>query len=725
MKIMNNALEKKVWFLIIRSSNEELQEYTLKPGRSTLGRDKNNDIVLYDNAASNKHAEIYFDSLHGTVTIQDLESTNGTFVNGKRIYQPQELQHEDQIRIGFRVISIIHSEQQPNSKKFARQAKTRVTSELILESIDHYGVLLHDVGQRLVNVPDLSDALTEIAGLIKRMIGAEECQILLANQFDNFEEHGIPPQLTAKIIENQTATILSDPREDIKTGMDSNTHPAQSILLVPVITEGNVVALIFARKSKESATHFFNSDLQLVLAVSNQVAMSIQRNRVEGILLHNSTHDALTDLPNRNYFLDQLRHLISLAQEKPGRKFAVLFFDIDDFKIVNDSLGHSIGDKLLVAIAERLKHNVRTIDLATRKTIIARFGGDEFAILLDNLEENQRAIAVANRLKELLSRPFNINGKEIFSTVSIGVAISSDTYIHPEDILRDADMAMYHAKESGKDHVEIYDKAMHDRVLRRMHMGTALRGGAIQKEFRLHYQPIISLQTGRLVGYEALLRWYTPDQGILNPNDFMTAIDTAGLIYTTDQWVLENACNQAVEWQTMFPNNPYPFVSVNLSARNIKHPHLVDNIETLLKETKLNPERLWLEITEQVSAANDESVISTLKNLHALGVRISLDDFGTGYSALNYLARFPIDALKIDRSFIKMIGINNENLKIIEILKALANQLGLILIAEGVEKNDQIPFLQSIECEYVQGFYYAHPLDAESATKLLLENFQW
>ena len=720
---MSDMPAKKIWFLIIRSSNEELQEYTLKPGKNTLGRDDNNDIVLYDTAASNNHAEIYFDATNDTITLRDLESTNGTFVNGKRIYQLQPLQHEDQIRIGFRIITIIHTEQQPNLQDIARQAKTKVTSELILESIDQYGVLLHDVGQRLVNIPDLNDALREIAGLIKRMIGAAECQILLANQFDNFEKNEIPARLAKRIIDNQTATILSDPIESKERVKDS--IPAQSILLAPVITEGSVVALIFARKPKKSSTQFFNSDLQLVLAVSNQVAMSIQRNRVEGVLLHNSTHDALTDLPNRNYFLDRLRQLIKTENDQDERKFAVLFFDLDDFKIVNDSLGHEIGDKLLVAIAERLKHNVRSIDLTTQNTVIARFGGDEFAILLDNLNEIQFAIAVANRLKGLLSRPFNIDGKEIFTTVSIGVAISSDSYEHPEDILRDADMAMYQAKEAGKDHVEIYDKAMHDRVVQRMHMGTALRGGAIQKEFRLHYQPIISLQTGRLVGYEALLRWYTPDQGILAPGEFMAAIDTAGLIYTTDQWVLENACHQAVEWQKLYPDNSFPFVAVNLSARNIKHPNLVSNVEELLQETKLEPSRLWLEITEQVSATNDESVVTVLKNLHSLGVRISLDDFGTGYSALNYLARFPIDALKIDRSFIKMIGVNEENLRIIEILKALANQLGLILIAEGVEKADQVPFLQSIDCEYVQGFYYAHPLDAESATKLLIENGQW
>jgi diguanylate cyclase (GGDEF)-like protein len=723
---MENITDKKVWFLIIRSSNEELQEYILKPGKNILGRDDNSNVVLHDNAASAFHAEIDYDQTNNTITIRDLESTNGTFVNGKRIYTTQVLQHEDQIRIGFCIITIIQPESHSDLRSFARRAKTKVTSELILESIDHYGVLLHDVGQRLVNVPDLNNALIEISELIKRMIGAESCQIILADQFENLEEKGLPVSLAQKTIENQSATIFSNPKEESDENIKKSTaHLGQSMLLVPVLIEGIVVALIFARKSQKSSTLFYNSDLQLVLAVSNQVAMSIQRNRVEGLLLHSSTHDSLTDLPNRNMFLDRLRYLIAQVKESPESKFAVLFFDIDDFKIVNDSLGHATGDKLLVAMAERLKHNTRHVDLVAQNTVIARFGGDEFAILLGNIKADHFVVTIAERLKEILSRPFNINGKEIYTTVSIGIAASTNSYEQPEDILRDADMAMYQAKESGKNCVEIYDKAMHDRVLKRMKMGTALRRGALQKEFRLHYQPIVSLQTRRLVGYEALLRWYTPDQGILAPGEFMNAIDTAGLIYTTDQWVLENACHQALEWQKLYPDNSFPFVAVNLSARNIKHPNLVSNVEEVLQKTKLEPSRLWLEITEQVSATNDESVVTVLKNLHSLGIRISLDDFGTGYSALNYLARFPIDALKIDRSFIKMIGVNEENLRIIEILKALADQLGLILIAEGVERADQVPFLQSIDCEYVQGYYYAYPLDAESATKLLIENGQW
>ncbi|MBT3188553.1 MAG: EAL domain-containing protein [Anaerolineae bacterium] len=720
---MIENINKETWLLIIRSTDDGLHKHILEPGQNNLGRNLDNDIILHDKAASGYHAEINYDEANGTVTIRDNESTNGLFVNGKLIYQTQTLHHEDQIRVGLCLITIVHSESKTRYNRNTQNIRTRVTSELIVESLDHYGVLLYDIGQRLVNMPDLNTALAEITELIKRMIGAEECQVITADQFDKLNEKEIPISFAQKIIENKTATIFSNTLRESRDSDDQKTVPVSTMvpmLLVPVMIDENVVALIFARKSVEFSTLFYNSDLHLVLAVSNQVAMSILRNRVESELIHRSYHDSLTGLPNRDLFLNRLSQSITRSKKEKDFDFAVLFFDIDNFKIVNDSLGHSTGDKLLVAIAERLNHNVRDID-----TVIARFGGDEFAILLDDVKESLFAVATANRLREILSRPYNINEKQIFSGVSIGVATSTIGYDHPEDILQDADIAMYQAKELRKARVEIYNKSMRDRALERMHMVTALKQGALQKEFRLHYQPVISLQTGRVAGFEALLRWYTPNRGILNPADFIDMIDTAGLIYSTDHWALQNACRQATEWQNKFPSNPPLFIAANLSARNIKHPNLVDNINQVLQETKLEPDRLWLEITEKVSAPDDEGAIEVLKKLRSTGVRISIDDFDTGYSALNYLARFPVDVLKIDKSFVQMIGQEDDSQKIIEMIKALANHLGLTVIAEGVETAEQIPFLQSINCEYAQGFFYAKPLDAQAATELLANRHSW
>lgn len=708
-----------MWFLIIQSSHEERRERMLTPGRNALGRRWDNDIVLQDAAASGWHAEIQYDSARDIITIQDLHSTNGTFVNGKRIHDSYVLQHEDRIRIGLCFLTLVSTESPTPNRSAVARPHTKVTSELILESVDNYGALLHEIGRRLVNMPDLESAFSEVTALIKRMIGAEECEIRLAEELSQPLETGIPASVVQAAIQNHAARVWTDDLSGPYGAAENAADTGHAFLLVPVLIDEEVVALIFSRKSRQPSNSFYDSDLQLVLAVSNQIAMSIQRQRIEGRLLHSSDHDALTDLPNRNLFLRRLRDSMARVRRHEGAGFAVLFFDIDNFKLVNDSLGHFVGDRLLLAIADRLRQNVREIDLVARPTVISRFGGDEFAILLDDIQESRFALAAAGRLKELISQPYQIEGKRIFATASFGVAMSSPDYEQPEEILRDADIAMYRAKELGKERIEIYDKAMHASVLRRMHIANALRQGALQKEFRLHYQPILSLADGRIVGHEALLRWYTPDGQILLPGDFLDAIDTAGLLYTTDHWVMENACEQLMAWQSQFESQPPLFMSVNVSPKYLRHPNLVQNVEQALRKTGVPPDRLWLEITEKVSAADDEWAIAILKSLHGLGLHICLDDFGTGYSALNYLARFPIDTLKIDRSFVNMIGRQEESLKIIEMIKTLANHLGLTLVAEGVERLEQIKFLRSIHCEYGQGFYFAKPLNARDATRHL------
>ncbi len=717
---MVETVDGKKWILNIRSSADVFREYVIKPGKNIIGRGDASDCVLIDTAASTTHAELFYDVPSNSVMLRDLESTNGTYVNGKRITEAQKLGHEDQIRIGRCIISIINLEELPTTRHL--QPATKVTGELILESIEQFGIILHEVGQRLITMPDIDTALVEISKLIRRMIGAENCEVLLADRFYHLSRMGIPSSYIQNSIENQSATIFSDIPDELffsSEVFDDPMDSGRSKLLVPVIIDQNVVALIYAEKPGQSVNPFTNSDLQLVLAVSNQVAMSIQRSRVESELIHNSNHDVLTDLPNRSFFLHHLSQAIARSKDI-GVGFAVLFFDVDDFKVVNDSLGHAIGDKFLIAIAERLKHNVRTIDLVARNSVIARFGGDEFAILLDDVDDKKIALSAANRLKDILSRPYNIDGKQIFTTVSIGIAIGSIDYESPDEILRNADMAMYQAKDMGKARVEVYDQAMHQKVSERMRMSTALRQGALQKELRVHYQPIVMMHSGEIVGFEALMRWYTLDRGILYPGEFMDAIDTAGLNYSVDLWVLKTACSQLIGWEKEYPITASLHISVNLSASNIKHPNLVDNIQHILNETGLNPNRLWLEITEKVSAPNDEKTIDVLRKLRALGVRISLDDFGTGYSALNYLAKFPVDVIKIDRSFIEMIGTNDDGLRIIEMIVALANHLSLIVVAEGIEKKEQVNFLRSINCEYAQGYLFSKPLEPQAAIEYLI-----
>jgi len=719
---MEENTSDNIWTLIIRSKNDGLKEHRLVPGQNTIGRRPDNDIVLNDNAASGFHAEFHYDPANDKVIIRDCESTNGTFVNKQQIHEFQVLQNEDQVRLGFCVITVISSESRALHRESAHQTRTLVTSQLISDSIDHYGPLIHEIGRRLVNVSNLDTALTEITAMITRMIGAEVCQIVMADQYDKLNEMGIPTEFAQKTIENKNATILSYP---IKKVRDSNKdkigtkHSKVRMLIVPVLVDEHVVALIFARKPVGSSTNFYESDLQFVLAISNQVAMSIQRNRVESELKHSSYHDSLTDLPNRLYLTERLTLSIARVKQEQGFLFAVFFFNIDNFKDINNSLGHVIGDKLLISIAERLGYHVRNNETVFRNSIIARFGGDEFAILLDDIEDSHSAIAIANRLTEPLSKPYKIEGKVVYISISIGITMGTIEYERPEEILQDADIAMHYAKEMGKSRVEVYDKSMRERVSQRMRLGTAIKQGVLKDEFKIHYQPIVSMQNGSIYGFEALLRWYTPDRGILSPVDFMEAIDTHNLNYSTDIWVLQNACNQAVEWSNKFPNFPELSISVNLSPNNFKNPNLTKHIYQVIQETKINPSRLSLEVTEHVATPDDEEAISVLKKLRSLGIRVSLDDFGTGYSALHYLSLFPIDILKIDRSFVKMIGVNDDSQKVIETIKALASHLGLIVVAEGIEKSEQVPFLRSIKCEYAQGYLFGKPMNSQLVTEFL------
>ena len=721
---MGQPMEKNIadtkWILKVRSDKEGLKEYTLNTGQNTLGRLSDSDIPLQDQSASGNHAIIQYDEVTNSVTIRDLESTNGTYVNGKLVDGHLPLNHEDQIRVGYSLITLIDTQRQLASAKMKTVPlqTTKVTGQLILESIDQYGILLHEAGKKLVNMPDLDNALTAISALIKRMVGAEYCYVFLSDQYEALVELGVPRTIIRQTIETQSASTFSNKYDfRLETG-ELHLNTPHTSLLTPVVIEQNVVALIFVRKPQEARDLFSKSDLQLILAIGDQVAMSIQRNQVEAELIHKSSHDPLTDLPNRSMFLERLKNSIIRSKEDKAFKFAVLFFDIDNFKVVNDGLGHLVGDQYLIAIAERLRHNIRNIDLVTKNATIARLGGDEFALLLNDIQDSDFAVSTGNRLIQTLSRPVKIEENQIETTVSVGVALSSSGYEKPEEILRDADMAMYQAKSQGKARVYLFDKSLRNLAIDRMKVRTALKQGDFEKDFLLHYQPIISLTNGAVVGYEALLRRYSPDKAILNPDEFFTVFDTPELIYSVDKWVLQNACEQAVRWSKETSKHSF-YMSVNLSANNLKNPNLAKNIKEIVNQTELEPGRLWLEITEQASAPDDVNVIEVLKELRSFGINIYLDDFGTGYSALNYLARFPVDGLKIDRSFVNTIGVDENGQKIIEMIIALAKHLDLVVVAEGVETAKQMSFLRSLGCTYAQGYLFAKPMDSTNAQKIL------
>jgi diguanylate cyclase (GGDEF)-like protein/PAS domain S-box-containing protein len=438
--------------------------------------------------------------------------------------------------------------------------------------------------------------------------------------------------------------------------------------------------------------------------------------------------DALTGLPNRLLFVDRLSRLIAHTKRHKDYLFAVLFLDLDGFKMINDSLGHIAGDQLLVEVAQRLEKSLRVSDTITRIEkvfTLARLGGDEFTILLDQVKDSSDATLVAERLTKAMAEPFVLSGKKVFSSVSIGIALSDIGYDKAEDILRDADTAMYRAKSLGKARCEIFDADMRARVMARLQLETDLRDGVQREEFRNYYQPIVCLKSGRITGFEALMRWQHPTRGLLRPSEFIPVAEEIGMIGELGWWNLRQACRQVSVWNANRNGEPPLTMSVNLSVKQFLQPNLVAAIGELLIETAILPEILKLEITESTVMADPAAAVEMLSQIKALGIQLSIDDFGTGYSSLSYLHRFPLDTLKIDSSFTKTIADSGESTEIVKTILPMANSLRLNVIAEGVETAEQLAVLRQLQCEYGQGFYFSKPVTADEAGALLETHPKW
>lgn len=428
-------------------------------------------------------------------------------------------------------------------------------------------------------------------------------------------------------------------------------------------------------------------------------------------LLHDAFHDTLTGMPNRAFLSDRLGHLLG-SGEQVG---AVLFLDFDRFKVVNDSLGHPVGDALLVAIGECLEACVRPSDT------VARLGGDEFAILLESAESAQDAVSVVERIQERLARPFRIYGHTLHITASVGIVMLSASYRHPQEVLRDADLAMYRAKAQGKARYAVFDSAMRDRAMALMSMESDLRLALERNQFQVHYQPVIQLESRKVIGFEALARWQHPRHGFISPAEFIPLAEETGLIHRIDRWVLSEACQQLTRWQGEFRHQPPLKLSVNFSSQQFQQPELASRVHHVLWETGFAAEQLNIEITETLMMDNTACVQGNLKALEQLGVGLHLDDFGTGYSSLGYLQRFPAHSIKIDRSFVDRLEGTAESAELVRTLISMAHNLEMGVVAEGVETLGQLEKLREMECEYVQGYLFARPMSAPHVRDYMMQ----
>ena len=656
-----------------------------------------------------------------------------------------------------RLTSAVHA----RTQELMMQIRERDKSELLQESlyriselandasfnINIYYSKVHNIIGQLIHAKNFSiakyDKKTDTIEYVYRV--DEEF-----NQSKVFHQKRKLPDDYSKLVIRQQKTLLLN-KQDMNILFEEGhtrkpTASEHSWLGVPLIYSGQLLG-VMVLQSYSGLITYSQQDSELLNFVSNHVSAAIkrretsdieresqerleqqvklrtlaleeeivQRKQAEKRLKHTASHDSLTGLPNRTVFLDLLNHAIACNQRKPDFAFAVLFLDLDRFKVVNDSLGHYAGDILLKLIARELSTLVRS------KDTVARLGGDEFIILIEDIDTNKEAFDIAQRITEFLKKPFTIDNQQVFTGTSIGILFSDARYNNADTMLRDADTAMYHAKDNGKGRYEVFDASMHQRVQNTLSLEADIREAIELQEFIPFFQPIIKLENGELQGFEALARWQSTKRGFVFPNDFIPLAEETNLVQEIDLQIVYKACQQLKTWQEkLFRHDLY--VSCNLFCNQFFNATLPDDIEKILIDTGLKPEHLRVELTERALLENTDIVLNNMKALKLLGVKILLDDFGTGYSSLSYLHRFPIDVLKIDRSFITNVHEHENNKAIIKTIIDLAANLNMSTVGEGIENSEDALLLQKMDCLYGQGFYYAKPMPANEMEHYIIAN---
>lgn len=628
-----------------------------------------------------------------------------------------------------------------------RREAERLTAQL-KEQINWLTVLSR-VGKSITATLDTDHVLRRIVEAGVLLTHAEEGFIALLDQ-----PSGQLYVRASKEFEDNTARTLRTPISDsfamdvlqsrkplrepsLPTKVDSRQLKVstgllvRSVLYIPLQAKDNPLGVLSVH-NRQSDRIFSSSDETMLLSLADYASVALdnamlydraqqeigERRRVEDQLRYDNMHDRLTGLMNRVAMLGRIHLSLERLERQPDQSFAILFMDIDRFKDVNDSLGHLLGDQLIIATGQMLNHIVRPTDA------VARLGGDEFVVLLEGIQDLRDAVRVADRIQEELVETELLPGHNLSVSASIGIVQAVDAqgrrlYTNPEDLLRDADIAMYRAKSQGRARYEIFDTAMRDSILRRMNLETDLRRAMAAQELVVFYQPVLSVADGNLLGFEALVRWRHPERGLLLPGEFIQVAEETGLIIQLDRWVMREACRQICEWQTSIPGMERLRISINISGKQIAQPDLVNFIQLVVEETCISPDLINLEITETTVMENHVRTIEVLNALRQVGVQIQVDDFGVGYSSLSYLSQFPLDALKIDRSFVSNMHVDQTNMRIVQAIVMMTHGMGLKVVAEGVETAAQLKNLKEMGCEFVQGHLIALPLDKDQALRLL------
>ncbi len=511
-----------------------------------------------------------------------------------------------------------------------------------------------------------------------------------------------------ELINQLIVKICAENRSDIPM-IESNLEETREGTYIK--KNGQTVAMLFSRQ----LIYDENQEIMAIICTAKDISQDKLIKDNETKLYYDLRHDKLTGLPNRKLFLEELEKSLQKAHEDTDFSFTVLILDLDQFKLINNSYGHLMGDNLLISIGERLQQYLHPQD------ILARLGGDEFGIILNHLGNLEHTLEIINFVKQDFTRPFQLNGYQVYSSASIGITVSDYNYQNVGDILRDADAALHQAKIKDKASYTIFRQEMHFNAVNRLQLENDLRRAIERQEFELRYQPIIELNTKKIIGFEALVRWQHPEKGLIYPHKFIPVAEDTGLIIPLSNWILNQGCQQMCQWQKLSDSSQDLIISINLSVKQFLEKNLVEKIINTVQNSGMNNHCLKLEITESCIVKNSEEVRSILTQLKASGIKLSMDDFGTGYSSLSYLHRFPFDSLKIDRSFIKNMAKKSDKLRLTQTIIHLANDFGMETIAEGIETKEQLEQLQQLGCPYGQGYYFAKPLTAQEAEKVILE----